>query len=136
MPFYKKDGDELLTAPNAVHAPNIYLSAEQKDQYAYPVEGWYWFDNLDLAMAFFAAQQGGNSVTMRQARLALLQYGMLASVDAAIDSMSEPQRTAAKIEWDYSSEVLRDSPLVVQLSAALGLTEQQMDDLFAFAKTL
>ena len=75
-------------------------------------------------------------ITMRQARLVLLQEGLLSQVDAAIEAMSEPERTAAKIEWEYSATLKRDHQLVVSLTAALGLTAAQVDALFvAAAKT-
>lgn len=75
-------------------------------------------------------------VTMRQARLALLGAGLLAKVDAAIDALPEPQKSAARIEWDYSSEVHRSRAFVQQLGHALGLTDEQLDDLFTQAATL
>lgn len=75
-------------------------------------------------------------VTMRQARLALLGAGLLASVDTAIDAMSEPMKSAARIEWDYSSAVQRHNGFVAQLGPALGLTEAQIDTLFRQAATL
>jgi hypothetical protein len=70
------------------------------------------------------------SVTMRQARLALLGAGLLEQVNAAI---TDP---AAQIEWEYATTVERNSPLVQNLSIGLGLTEQQLDDLFTTAATL
>jgi hypothetical protein len=70
------------------------------------------------------------SVTMRQARLALLQAGLLAQVDAAIASMPGVDGEAARIEWEYATEVRRDSPLVDGLAAALSLTPEQLDNLF------
>lgn len=75
-------------------------------------------------------------VTMRQARLALLGAGLLAQVDAAIEALPEPQKSAARIEWDYSSEVHRSRAFVQQLGHALGLTDEQLDDLFTQAATL
>ena len=76
------------------------------------------------------------SVSMRQARLALLAYGIYANVDPAIEAMPEPDRSAARIEWDYSNEVQRHNGFVSQLGPALGLTEEQIDQLFALAATL
>lgn len=75
-------------------------------------------------------------VSMRQARLALLQSGLLSSVDAAIASLPSPQKEAAQIEWEYSQEVHRDKELVGMLAPALGLNESQLDDLFTLAATL
>lgn len=79
-----------------------------------------------------AAAKLTQSVSMRQARLALLQSGLLATVEAAIATGSE----ADQITWEYATEVRRGDPLVVNLSASLGLTEQQLDDLFKLAATL
>ena len=76
------------------------------------------------------------SVTMRQARLALHSAGLLAGVDAAIASLSEPAKTATKIEWEYAQTVDRASGLVPQMATALGMTERQIDDLFTLAGTL
>lgn len=75
-------------------------------------------------------------VTMRQARLALLQAGLLSQVEYAINALPEPPRTAARIEWDFSSEVYRDRDFVLMLGSTLGLTSVQMDDLFITAATL
>jgi chromosome segregation ATPase len=76
------------------------------------------------------------TVTMRQARLALLGAGKLALVDAAIDSMPEPQKSAARIEWEYSNEVQRHNSFVSALGPALGMTSAQIDQLFIAAAKL
>lgn len=75
-------------------------------------------------------------VTMRQARLALHAVGLLSQVEAAIDALPEPSRTEARIEWDFSSEVFRERDFVLMLGASLGLTSEQMDDLFITAAAL
>lgn len=75
-------------------------------------------------------------VTMRQARLALLGAGLLQQVDQAISALPEPQQSAARIEWDYSSEVHRDRAFVQQLGEALGLSDEQLDALFIQAAAL
>ena len=72
------------------------------------------------------------SVTMRQARLALLQSGLLGQVNAAVAAADE----ATKITWDYSSEVHRNHPFVATLATALKLTEAQLDGLFTLAASL
>lgn len=75
-------------------------------------------------------------VTMRQARLALANAGLLPQVSVAIDSLEEPQRTAASIEWDYSQVVERDRELVAMLGPMLGLDDEALDDLFREAAKL
>jgi len=76
------------------------------------------------------------SVTMRQARLALLQAGKLQAVNNAIASMTGPQGEAARIEWDYSNEVKRDQLLTISLAQSIGMTESEMDALFIEAAKL
>lgn len=75
-------------------------------------------------------------VTMRQARLALHGAGKLTAVEDAINALPEPPRTAARIEWDFASEVHRSSDFVAMLGAAIGLSEKAMDDLFLAASAL
>ena len=77
------------------------------------------------------------SVTPRQARLALLQIGKLDAVSAALAAMPDPaQRTAAQIEWEYATVIERNSPLVTSLAAGLGLTATDIDALFETASRI
>lgn len=77
------------------------------------------------------------AVQMAQARLALLDAGLLSQVDNAIDAIPDPtQREASRIEWEYRTEVYRNSQLVLSLGAALGLNDNQIDDLFRQAAGL
>ena len=77
-----------------------------------------------------------SAVTMRQARLALLGAGLLAGVDAAIDSLPSLQKEAARIEWEYATEVQRSSGLVPMMAVALGLDDAALDALFIEAAAL
>ena len=80
--------------------------------------------------------QTPQSVTMRQARLALLSAGLLAAVNAAIAAMPGVAGEAARIEWEFAQTVERDSQLIVVVSAGLNLTAAQIDDLLTLAATL
>ncbi|CAN8142811.1 hypothetical protein THIOSC15_820001 [uncultured Thiomicrorhabdus sp.] len=72
-------------------------------------------------------------VTMRQARLELLNMGLLDSVNATLAQLNNAQ---AQIEWDYSNEVQRDNALINALSSALGLSSDDIDNLFIEAAKL
>ena len=76
------------------------------------------------------------SVTMRQARLALMGAGLLDSVNAAITAMPTPERSAAVIEWEYAQTVDRASAFTQQLATGLNLTAEQLDALFTQAAAL
>ena len=75
-------------------------------------------------------------VTMRQARLALHQAGKLSLVDDAIALIPEPDKSLISIEWEYASTVERTSPWMSTMGSALGLSEEELDDLFILAATL
>jgi len=98
-----------------------------------PQETWRWTNGSIVATAPLAVP---DVVTMRQARLALLQNGMLTQVNTAVANMSGAAGDAARIEWEFSSTVERNRPLVQSLIGVLGLTESQLDDLFRQAATL
>lgn len=83
-----------------------------------------------------ARPQVPQSVTMRQARLALHSISRLSAVDTAINSLPEPDRTKARIEWDYSNELQRSNPFVTLLGQAIGLTPGEIDDLFIKAAAI
>lgn len=70
--------------------------------------------------------------TPRQARLALAQANLLTAVEAWIETAPE----SVRIEWEYANEIRRDWPPIADAATALGLTEAQLDELFALAKTL
>ena len=72
------------------------------------------------------------SITMRQARLALLGAGLLDQVNAGMSTM--PQ--AAQIEWQFASEVRRDNALIGAMATALGLDDAAIDALFAAGAAL
>lgn len=76
------------------------------------------------------------TVTRRQALRALHEAGLLTGIEAAINSMPEPARSAARIDWDNAAEFRRDFPLLLQLAAAMGLTAAQIDSLFITANTV
>lgn len=96
------------------------------------------YDSLNISFSEpeFRPLQIPSSVSMRQARLALLGAGLLNSVNDALIAMPGPQKQASQIEWEYATEVVRDSALVARLSTALGLTEAQLDELFILASGL
>ena len=65
-------------------------------------------------------------VTMRQARLELLSRDLLDDVDAVIAVAGR----AAQIEWEYTSTVDRDNPVIAVVQQQQGMTDEQIDDLF------
>lgn len=75
-------------------------------------------------------------VPMSKARLAIFKSGLTDAVTSAIDALPEPPKTEVLIEWEYSTKVTRANPLVVLLTNNIGLTKQEIDDLFILADSL
>jgi len=76
------------------------------------------------------------AVTMKQARLSLLNANMLTEANNAIAAMTGTAGQAAQIEWEFSPTVGRHDPLVTAIGPTLGLTDAQIDQLFIAAAAL
>lgn len=72
------------------------------------------------------------TISMRQARLQLLAMNLLDAVNAQINTLSQ----SAQIEWEFSSEIRRDNPLVAQLQSSLAMTDNDMNQFFYEAANL
>ena len=90
----------------------------------------------DLTEEQHAVWRTTAKVSMRQARLALIQEGYMAQIEEALALIPDPDKTKVETEWQYSSVVERASEWVATLQPALGLTDQQLDDLFILAAAL
>ncbi len=99
-------------------------------EYTYgPDVGWTWNNGtLFLSLA---------PVTARQIRRALLQLGITGDmILAALNTLPEPTKSAALIEWEYSNEFFRTHYLVGMVGQMLGWSVQQLDELWLLARTL
>ena len=71
------------------------------------------------------------SITMRQARLHLLDLELLDDIESFIS-----QDRKWQIEWEYASEILRDSKLIEAVKTSLGLDDNAVDNMFIEASKL
>jgi len=71
-------------------------------------------------------------VTMRQARLALLNAGLLDDVEVVIAAAGRE----AQLEWEYAAVVDRSNQAVAAVQQQEALTDAQIDDLFREAAKL
>lgn len=75
------------------------------------------------------AERAGMKVSRLQARVALLQAGLLPQVEAAV-AAADP---IIQMAWAEAIELRRYSPAILGLASALGLTDTQLDNLFRAA---
>ena len=76
------------------------------------------------------------AVSMKQARLALLAAGKLTAVNDAVKALPGAEGDRARIEWEFSLTVERESSLVESLASTLGLSQSDIDALFFSAAAL
>lgn len=78
------------------------------------------------------------TVSARQVRIWLIQNGIsLSQVDSAINSIEDATtREVIRVEWEYAPYIERTHPMLVPLGAALGLSEEQIDQAFIQASTI
>lgn len=101
--------------------------------------GWLWTKERGFYSLDIIPQEPINPVpqmvSMRQARLALLEVNLLDNIEQILNSLSEPMQSEAKIEWEYATEVRRDWPTLNQIAQYLNLTSEYVDELFILAST-
>jgi hypothetical protein len=93
-------------------------------------------EELDAEAANLSAQKNAQTVSMRQARLALLKQGLLDTVNGAVQGLAGTEGEAARITWEYATEVKRGDALVTSLTTTLSWSEVQLDELFDLAAKL
>jgi hypothetical protein len=71
-------------------------------------------------------------VTPLQIRRALRQLGMYDSVAAYIETQSDDVKDA----WEYAITIYRNDSMIISAGEALGVTDDDIDDLFRLASTL
>lgn len=117
---------ELEYDPQPSVAPGEQLQpGEIREEGGRYVQGWL--------VVLAPAPEIPQSVTMRQCRIALLDAGLLDAVQSSIATMPGVDGERARIDWEYALDVRRDWPLINALGSQLGLTDQQIDDLFLAA---
>jgi hypothetical protein len=51
--FFRKGSDRVMQATKVQRNGQTILEIDKKDEYTYPVHGWYYFETKEAAEAFF-----------------------------------------------------------------------------------
>ena len=70
-------------------------------------------------------------ITPLQSKLQLLELGLLDDVEAMVSADRKVQ-----LYWEYASVIERDNEILLMIATSLGMTEEQLDDLFIKANKL
>lgn len=87
----------------------------------------------DYTFTEFEVVDVPQSITRRQAKLALNQVGLLQTVETAIANSADE---ILKIEWMEAGEFKRDWPNLNTLADSLNITDAQLDELFILGGSL
>ena len=74
------------------------------------------------------------SCTPFQGRMALINAGLMTQVEGIMNNPSTPQET--KVAWEYAIQWTRMSPMIISLGGTLGMTDEQIDELFEQAQSI
>jgi len=76
-------------------------------------------------------------ITARQLRLQLVLNGFnLNAIDLIIDSLAEPNKSIAKVSWEYATTFEREHQMLALIAQQLGITETELDTIFINAEKL
>lgn len=122
MPYYKDTQNKVHFLDSADYAyllppESVEITAEEANALINAVE---------KAVPF--------EVTRFQALAALQNAGLLDTVTNYINQPTTP--VMDKLAFDNAQSFRRDSPTLKSISTALGMTDQQLDDLFALAASM
>lgn len=132
--YYKRD-NEILQQASEVYAPDFVLTPDTHATHQYPIDGWYWFDTLDEALAAMISPPDVPTVTALQGMRAIKYFGLAESFlawKAGLDPVDDFEDLAfldKAATWRY------DNPTLDRGLVALGVLEQK-PTLFTVAATL
>ncbi|MDN5621799.1 MAG: hypothetical protein L0G96_01590 [Acinetobacter sp.] len=129
---------ELLGKLNDGHYVFSDLSyTEKKPSIYHTWDGSDWVDNRTDEEKHMTYLSQFISLTRRQFKLALLENGLLATVEQMIESIEDPTiKARIKIEYIESERFERTNDSVKYMLGVLDLTSDQVDDMWRYAMTL
>ena len=75
-------------------------------------------------------------VALWKLRFVLSQMNLEQSVSAALETLPEPQKTAANYIWNYGNSIDRHSSTIAFLQQSLGLSNIQVNQMFIQANSI
>lgn len=70
-------------------------------------------------------------ISSRQLRSQLILQGFnLETIEQALNQLPEPNRSLAKVDWEYATNFYRNNSMIVAVGQLLQLTEEQIDNIF------
>lgn len=96
--------------------------------------GMEWSDEPRPVPEWMQSPQKPTRVRNAAARIAMGRAGLLKGVLAHIKKL--PEDHEARIMWEYEPDFLRDNPTLLALAKELGISDEQLDELFLAASQI
>ena len=93
-------------------------------------------ENYDDLHAMELRARKPSVATPLQIRLALIKLGRLEEIQTFIETLEEPAKSIVLVEWEYALEINKNSTSIQSLGAQMGLTEEEIDDIFELAASI
>ena len=77
-----------------------------------------------------------DQVSMWALREAVMFAGEMTAIKNALDNLPEPQKSIAWNRWEYKENIVRNSPIIIQLQQLLGWTNDFVDGLYKHAASI
>lgn len=77
-----------------------------------------------------------NQIPNWSLRAQLQIIGMFDNVQTMINNLTGNEKIIAVQQWEYGNQIQRNHPLVIQIGTELGLSKQQIDQIFIDANNL
>ena len=110
----KVEQDKLATLENGVYTIKYRVLPKTEDE-----------------IVEYRKSQVPQSITPLQAKLQLLKLGLLDEVETLVTG----DRTS-QLYWEYASVIERDNEILLMMAEQLGLTSEQVDEMFIAASKL
>ena len=75
-------------------------------------------------------------VSMWALREAVMFAGEMTAIKNALDNLPEPEKSIAWNRWEYKENIVRNSPIILQLQQLLGWTNDFVDGLYKHAQVI
>lgn len=128
----------INTANGAIHCPDGWICYPPYDDVDLPhyLDYANWVNSGNSPEEFYEEPPAPvpQAVSRFQARAALYQFGFFDQVEQMMQSPDTPM--IAKLAWQDAQEFRRNSQLVNQMCTALGMTAEQIDELFRVAASI
>lgn len=86
--------------------------------------------NMILENEYQYEHESNSEVMLWKLKAVLNSMGLLAQVEAALNSLPEPTKTNALLAWEYSPTVSSSSATTKFIQGVLSLTDEQVEQIF------